>query len=83
MTTSVRRKDPARRYSCGDTLTVRPGPGHRGGLIPLRDSRPVPFAPIIASATNARPGVSGCATGASLGMTTTMITMTTPRAGTG
>ncbi|WP_339930016.1 hypothetical protein [uncultured Brevundimonas sp.] len=44
----------------------------------------MPFAPLTTSAAIARPGACGRVTASGLGMTiTTMITMTTPRAGTG
>lgn len=83
MTTGGARMAPARRYSCVRALTVRRGRGHRGGLIPLPDPCPVPFAPITTSAVIARSGACGRVTRSGLGMTITMVTMTTPRAGTG
>ncbi|MDI1282382.1 hypothetical protein [Brevundimonas sp.] len=43
----------------------------------------MPFAPITARAVIARSGACGRVTRSGFGMTITMITMTTPRAGTG
>jgi hypothetical protein len=87
MVTKMTSSGPAmvvtQRYSCVRTLTGRFRRGHRGGLIPLSDPCPVPFAQITASAAIARSGGRGRVTCSGLGMTITTGTMTTPRAGTG
>ena len=71
------------RYSCARPLTRRTPLAHRGGPIPLSDRRPVPLALLTRRAATVRSGACGCVSGSDLGMTPSMITMTTPRAGTG